>query len=299
MRGVVCGGMVSALEELGLRDVFDSVYGASAGAMASAYFIAGQARLGTTIYYEDINNEAFISKRRLLSSNPIMNTSFLLRSVCESIKPLSYENILKSPIQLNILSSCVEDRKSEVFRNFQTKEEIIRSLEASINVPGIAGTPVKVNGKRYTDASVYQSIPFQSVLDDGATHILVLMTRPIGVSRTRPGLLKSLITRALMSQVPPYVVDDFLTSYRTYIQEVDRIKRLAEEVNASTKVACIQLPVGSQTVGQLEKDASILINGALAGFKATYVNLGYSCPLVAAAPSSFDSCRPRIHDNKD
>ena len=60
MRGVVSAGMVSALEELGLTHAFDAVYGSSAGAINAAYFLAGQARLGTTIYYEDINNARFI-----------------------------------------------------------------------------------------------------------------------------------------------------------------------------------------------------------------------------------------------
>src|SRR5579871_2481947 len=55
MRGVVSAGMVSALEELGLVTAFDAVYGSSAGAINAAYFLAGQARLGTTIYFEDIN----------------------------------------------------------------------------------------------------------------------------------------------------------------------------------------------------------------------------------------------------
>ena len=53
MRGVVSGGMVSALEERALLRCFDSVHGSSAGACAGAYFVAGQARLGTRIFYED------------------------------------------------------------------------------------------------------------------------------------------------------------------------------------------------------------------------------------------------------
>jgi predicted acylesterase/phospholipase RssA len=32
------------------------VYGSSAGAINAAYFLAGQARLGTTVYYEDLED---------------------------------------------------------------------------------------------------------------------------------------------------------------------------------------------------------------------------------------------------
>jgi predicted patatin/cPLA2 family phospholipase len=63
MRGVISGGMVAALEQLGLLDIFDVVYGSSAGAIAGAYFLAGQARYGTTIFYERLNNSRFINFR--------------------------------------------------------------------------------------------------------------------------------------------------------------------------------------------------------------------------------------------
>ena len=53
MRGVVSAGMVTALEYLGLLRVFDAVYGSSAGAFNGAFFLAGQAAFGTTIYYLD------------------------------------------------------------------------------------------------------------------------------------------------------------------------------------------------------------------------------------------------------
>ena len=65
MRGVVTGGMVSELQDLGWGDVFDSIHGSSAGACAAAYFAAKQSEFGTSIYYEDINNKNFINKLRL------------------------------------------------------------------------------------------------------------------------------------------------------------------------------------------------------------------------------------------
>src|SRR5262245_41451751 len=64
MRGVVSAGMVWALEDLGLTGAFDAIYGSSAGSINAAYFLGGQAGLGTRIYYEDINNARFIDLRR-------------------------------------------------------------------------------------------------------------------------------------------------------------------------------------------------------------------------------------------
>jgi len=49
MRGAVSGGGLQALHDLGLRDVFDCVYGSSAGAINATYFLSGQ-RDGVDIY---------------------------------------------------------------------------------------------------------------------------------------------------------------------------------------------------------------------------------------------------------
>src|SRR5437868_15405392 len=62
MRGVISCAALQALEELGMTAAFDEVYGASAGAVNAAYFLAGQAAYATSIYYQKINNTRFIRR---------------------------------------------------------------------------------------------------------------------------------------------------------------------------------------------------------------------------------------------
>src|SRR5881409_3801152 len=56
MRGVISCAALMGLEELGMTEAFDEVYGASAGAVNAAYFLARQAAYATTAYYQKINN---------------------------------------------------------------------------------------------------------------------------------------------------------------------------------------------------------------------------------------------------
>ena len=51
MRGAVNGGALQVLHQLGLRDAFDAVYGASAGALNAAFFLSGQLD-GVSIYHD-------------------------------------------------------------------------------------------------------------------------------------------------------------------------------------------------------------------------------------------------------
>lgn len=93
MRGVVAGGMVSAIEEAGLAGCFDLMVGTSAGACALAYLRAGQACYGTRIYFEDINNRSFIDLRRVLRGRAIVDIDFLVDNVFQHVKPLDFTRI--------------------------------------------------------------------------------------------------------------------------------------------------------------------------------------------------------------
>ena len=111
MRGVISAGMVSALEALGLTHAFDEIYGSSAGAINAAYFLAGQARLGQTVYYEDINNRHFIDLRRSLLGRPIVDLGFLLDEVAMRRKRLDTDAVLGAGSPLTVLATDVDSRE--------------------------------------------------------------------------------------------------------------------------------------------------------------------------------------------
>src|ERR1700709_834693 len=63
MRGVVSAGMTAAIEQLGLRDAFDEVHGASAGAFNAAFLLAGQAAYLTALYPHGFGDPSFVNLR--------------------------------------------------------------------------------------------------------------------------------------------------------------------------------------------------------------------------------------------
>src|SRR2546425_8993330 len=93
MRGVISCAALMGLEELGMTEVFDEVYGASAGAVNAAYFLAGQAGYATTIYYQQINNTRFI---RRLWHRKVVDIDDLFDSIIAGDRPLDVEKVLAS-----------------------------------------------------------------------------------------------------------------------------------------------------------------------------------------------------------
>ena len=98
MRGVVTAGMVTGLEMLGLRDVFDVVYGSSGGASNGAYFVAGQAAYGTTIYYDHINSQDFIDFWRPLRNRRVVDFRFVTDHVMVELVVLDWQAVISSAV---------------------------------------------------------------------------------------------------------------------------------------------------------------------------------------------------------
>ena len=116
MRGVVSAGMVTGLEYLGLLPAFDVIYGTSAGAFNGAFFIAGQAAYGTTIYYENINNLRFVNLLRPLVGKPAVSLEFLFEQVLINEKILDWERVVNSPIPLKVVASSIRHVRPEVLQ---------------------------------------------------------------------------------------------------------------------------------------------------------------------------------------
>src|ERR1035441_10485383 len=130
MRGVVSAGMVTGLEFIGLLPCFDVVYGTSAGAINGAYFLAGQAAYGTTIYYENINNSSFIDLSRPFRGRPVASLEFIFEHVVVREKILDWQRVVNSPIPLRPVASSISRALPIVLDGFTTREDLFVCLKA-------------------------------------------------------------------------------------------------------------------------------------------------------------------------
>jgi predicted patatin/cPLA2 family phospholipase len=270
MRGVVSASMVAALESLGLRNSFDLVCGSSAGAICGAYFIADQALYGTTIFYENINNRDFVDLRRLVSRKPVVCLEFLLYTVCVNQKPLRFDRVLNGDLPLYVVASSLNEKKAVILGDFDNPQELLEALRGSARIPFFAGPPVPFRGDQLLDASVYESIPFRSVLSSfDVTDVVVLLTRPAGDLRSEPNWIDRNIVVPYLRRFSSDFADHYLQRASEYREELDFI----ESRSNATEPPCflrIQPPSDSPKVGSLETNRATLVRGALDGYRAVY-----------------------------
>jgi predicted patatin/cPLA2 family phospholipase len=264
MRGVVSAGMVSALEALGLTHAFDAVYGSSAGALNAAYFLAGQAAVGTTIYYEDINNLQFINMRRPLVGRPIVNLRFLLDDVALRRKPLDTAKVLSSPSPLAVLATDTTTGECVVLREFPDAASLLNAMRASATMPIIAGLPVAYNNGQYFDASLTEPIPVPSAEADGHTHILVLLTRPADVTHAVTAFDRVFVLPKLR-RISPDLAAKYVERGGPYSSLLSQI---ALGTGPRRHAHVLGIRPRPPVVSKLERRGAVLRNGAKAGYDA-------------------------------
>jgi predicted patatin/cPLA2 family phospholipase len=182
MRGVFTAGCLCALEDLGLRDCFDVIYGSSGGAINSAYLLAGQVYYGTSIYYSDINNRSFIDFGRLLAGTAV-DMDYCFDEVIGRRKRLDLERVIASQTPLHIICTDVGSLRPHAFAQQQiaSPAELLAILKASAAMPFVYRRRLEIRGRRYVDGAFLEPVPLQRALDDGATDVLTLLSKPFHV----------------------------------------------------------------------------------------------------------------------
>jgi predicted patatin/cPLA2 family phospholipase len=279
MRGVISAGMVSALEHLGLTHAFDAVFGSSAGAINGAYFLAGQAALGTGIYSEDINNRHFIDLVRPLGGRPIVDLGFLMTEVARKRKPLDVDGVLASTCPLIVMATDVVSASRASFRRFANAEALFLALRAGATMPVVAGPPVSVDGRAYLDASLTEPIPVPMAESDGFTHVLALLTRPAAAVPSGTGALDRYYVIPRLERLSPGLAMLYANRSGPYGALLDQI---AHGRGPAGRAHVKGLQPTMPEVSKLEKDAARLRAAAQDGFDV----------VVRAFERSSDAVRP-------
>jgi predicted patatin/cPLA2 family phospholipase len=263
MRGVTSAGMVSAIERLGLLPAFDVVYGSSGGALNGAYLLAGQAALGTTIYYENINNDKFISFARTLTSRPIVDIDFLVWHVMQREKPLDTAAVLASPIPLYIVSSNVDSGERTATRA-TSGDHLLRLLRAGATMPIIGGAPASVDGGRPWDALLTEPVPVPVADVPPVTHVVALLTRCDGAPGPTLSWFERMYVLPRIASYSPVLA----ARYRNRAQEYAALIRCIDEGRTPNGRPALGLKPCGPATDKLERRRDRLVSGAAQGFDA-------------------------------
>jgi len=259
MRGVVSAGMASALEQRRLLDCFDLVIGTSAGALNAAGFLAGVAAGCLVAYHGAFATRQFINPSRLLIGRPAIDVAFTLDHVDERLDAARHRRTVASDIPLHCVAVDVDTALVADLTDLRSESELRRALLASSRMPWIGGGPVEFRGRRWVDGGLAEPIPHRAAMGLGATHVLVLMTRPLGVSRTMPPRPANAMIERWLRRHNPALVELHRCRFSDYETTVSEIAAATNEPGTNGPFAYgLRLARGVPEVGQLERRPSVL-----------------------------------------
>ena len=262
MRGVVSAGMASALERRRLLGCFDLVVGTSAGALNAAAFLAGVVEGCLTAYHAAFATRSFINPYRLLIGRAAIDVAFTLDHVDEWLDAARHSRTVASPIPLHCTAVDVDTALAGDLTDLRTEEDLRSALLASSRMPWIGGGPVEFRGRRWLDGGLADPIPHRLALELGATHALVLMTRPLGVARTPPPRVANQIIERRLRRLNPALVELHhrrACDYEATVREI--AAATSDPVPGAPFVYGLRLARGGPEIGQLERRPAVLEAG--------------------------------------
>jgi predicted patatin/cPLA2 family phospholipase len=287
MRGVVSAGMTAAIEQLGLRDSFDEVHGASAGAFNGAFLLAGQAAYLTALYPHGFGDPSFVNWRdTLLRKRPIFDMDYVIGEVWRNQRPLRTDEILSCGIALHCTATDVESTEIVDLTDLRDDEEIRCAMRASGRLPWLAGPPVAFRGRRWLDATLAEAIPVHAA-QTMATDMLVLQTRPHGVQHTPLSSVVARLTDSYLAKINPALVTLRETRSQRYDELSAELAARAGDPAASPAVCVIRPPADALLVGQMENRVSALSTAGSHGLRSAWMALEGEDPELLATPRAY------------
>jgi predicted patatin/cPLA2 family phospholipase len=262
MRGVVSAGMTAAIERLGMTEAFDLAVGASAGALNAAALLAGVARGCTAAYSGAFAGPAFINPARLLVGRPAIDVRFVLRHADGGLDAERHERTIASPVALSCVAVDVETAEIVEFSGMRTRNDLWAALLATSRMPWVGGRPVRVAGRRYLDGGLADAIPLDVALSHGATHALVLQTRPHGVPRSSGSPWADRLIERHLRRLNPALVGLYRDRIASYERVVTDIAARSSSGDGPPFVLGLRPPAGTPPVSQLERDPEVLRRAA-------------------------------------
>lgn len=194
-RSAYSAGMALALDEAGLTDAFDDVYGTSGGALNAAWLLSGEAQRWMRSWaWPEVAAARITDPRRMLRGGPLVDLRRLVHHVYESITPMDFAAILANPIGFHPMATDSRTGEAADLAPYVSDRLSLQTaLRASACMPLLAGRPVRLGGRTYVDGGLSEGVPYRTALAQGATHVLVLRTRRADQSAEPPSRLERVV----------------------------------------------------------------------------------------------------------
>ena len=175
MRGLFTTGVLDVLLENNIE--VDGIIGVSAGALFGINYFSKQKGRGIRYNKKYIGDKRYISTKSLILTGNIINKDFTFYKLTKELDPLDNETFMKSKKDYYVTATNIETGKAEYLKINNAYEQL-EEFRASSAMP-FASEIIEINGKKYLDGGISDSIPVEKCQSLGYEKIIVVLTQPI------------------------------------------------------------------------------------------------------------------------
>ena len=247
LRGIYTAGVLDVLLKNNVK--VDKIIGVSAGALFGVNYKSNQPGRALRYNKKYCNNKNYMSYYSFFTTGNIVNREFCFDKLVNELDPFDYETYSNNNIDFYATVTNLETGKAEyhLIKDLRNEKDS-EYLRASGSMPFVSRI-VEVDGKKYLDGAIADSIPVDKMLTMSVDKIIVVPTRPIDFRRRK----KTAIFNKLKYKKYPKFVDKLSNRYKMYNKEVERIIDLENQ----GKVFVIR-PSRFVNIKRLEKNPEII-----------------------------------------
>lgn len=247
MRGMFTAGVIDVMMEAGIE--FDGAIGVSAGAAFGCNYKSKQ--IGRVIRYNTrfSKDKRYGGFRVLLKEGNFYSKKFCYEDVPLKYDIFDYDTYERNPMEFYIVCTDVDTGKAEYHKYENRHDHGLEWIRASASMP-LVSQMVEIDGRRYLDGALADSIPVQYFESIGYDRNIVILTQPAGFRKQPDSLLPVM---KLYYRKFPKLLEAIITRHEQYNASLAHIACR----EAAGELLVIR-PLERLPIGRTEKDSDKL-----------------------------------------
>lgn len=248
MRALFTAGVLDALLDVKELNI-DGIVGVSAGALFGANYVSGQKERAIRYNKKYARDKRYMGLYSWITTGNAVNKEFAFYEIPFKLDVFDQEKFKESKIDFHVVMTNIEDGQAEYILIEDVLEQM-EYLRATSALP-FASKIIEINGKKYLDGGISDSIPIDYCESLGYDKIILILTRPEDAHKNdKLSFLYKLVYRKY-----PNLVERLINMGKDYEIVLKKIKDLENK----NKIFVIRPPQVLK-IGRLEKNEDKIQN---------------------------------------
>ena len=266
MRALFTAGVLDALLDIKELDI-DGIVGVSAGALFGVNYVSGQKERAIRYNKKYARDKRYMGFYSWITTGNAVNEEFAFYEIPFKLDVFDQEKFKESKIDFHVVMTNIENGQAEYILIEDVLEQM-EYLRATSALP-FASKIIEINGKKYLDGGISDSIPIDYCESLGYDKIILILTRPENtykndklsflyklVYRKYPNLVERLINMGKDYEIVLKKIKDLENKNKIFVirpPQVLKIGRLEKNEDKIQNVYDIGLNTGKKEIDNLLK----------------------------------------------